>query len=462
MDSLTADEIKALPYEWNDFWARKDQVAPGPIMKSGVAWLVWLVLAGRGFGKTRTGAEFIRDAIEHGGYQRAAIVGPTSRDVRKVMIEGESGLLSVCPPWNRPRYEPSNLRLVWPSGAEAHLYTADEPERLRGPQHDIAWCDELCSWRYPEAWDMLMFGMRLGNPRMCVTTTPKPIKLLRELIASASTAVTRGSTYDNRDNLAPAFFTNVVSKYEGTRLGRQELKAEILDDVPGALWTYALIESTRKRLDQLPGISQNVEQERIKRIRNCMTRIVVAIDPSGTSGPRSKSNQQGLVVTEESKANDVGIIVCGKGIDGHGYVLEDLTINAPPSVWGSRAVEAYHRWMADRIIAERNFGGAMVEFVIRAADRKVAYKEVNASRGKSVRAEPIASLYQKTTQREAMIHHVGAFPELETQLTMMTSNGYTGDGSPDRLDALVWGMTELMLVGLLPPPAIVIKASFTR
>ena len=241
---------------------------------------MWLLLAGRGFGKTRTGAELVRARVAARSARRIALVAPTAADARDVMVEGESGILAISPPWDRPRYEPSKRRLTWPNGAVATLYSADEPERLRGPQHDAAWCDELASWRYPEAWDMLMFGLRLGtDPRVVVTTTPRPTKLIRELLADPTVVVTRGTTYENRANLAPDFLEQIVRKYEGTRLGRQELEAEILDDVPGALWSRGVIEAARA--DSAPHF----------------VRVVVAIDPAATSG---------------EGADETGIIVAGK------------------------------------------------------------------------------------------------------------------------------------------------------
>jgi phage terminase large subunit-like protein len=234
--ALSPADARALLYDW-PFWARPAQLPPQG------NWRIWLLLAGRGFGKTRTGAELIRARVAASTARRLALVAPTAADARNVMVEGESGILAISPPWDRPRYEPSKRRLTWPNGAIATLYSADEPERLRGPQHDATWCDELASWRYPEAWDMLMFGMRLGpDPRAVVTTTPRPTKLIRTLIADPTAVVTRGSTYENRANLAPAFLDQIIRKYEGTRLGRQEIEAELLDDVPGALWTRGIID----------------------------------------------------------------------------------------------------------------------------------------------------------------------------------------------------------------------------
>lgn len=336
------------------------------------------------------------------------------------MVEGESGLLSVC--WGgdrtydgiavgRPAYEPSKRRLTWANGAMATLYSAEEPERLRGPQHEALWCDELAAWKYlRETWDMAQFGLRLGSrPRVCITTTPKPLPILKEIIKDERTIVTRGSTFDNAQNLAPAFLQAIRDKYEGTRLGRQELNAEILDDVSGALWSRDMIEKAQVRA------------------RPDMARIVVGVDPSGTKGA-------------DDSGDSIGIVVVGKGMDGNAYVLADRTCKLSPDGWGKRAVQAYREFEADRIVAERNFGGAMVEHVIRTVDPKVSYKEVTASRNKVVRAEPVAALYE-----QGKVKHVGGFAELEDQMCAMTSEGFMGEGSPDRADALVWAITELML-----------------
>lgn len=397
-------------WDWQA-WARPNQLAP-----SG-SWLTWLVLAGRGFGKTRCGSEWVRSIacgktpLAAGTHHRIAIVAETAADARDVLVEGDSGILSVHPPDFRPLYEPSKRRLTWPNGAVATLYNAVEPDQLRGPQHDAGFCDELAKWRYArETWDQLQFGLRLGNdPRQIITTTPRPIPVLKEIMASETTVTTRGSTYDNASNLADAFIKQVISKYEGTRLGRQELNAEVLDDLPGALWN-------RTELDL----------HRVKAAPD-MVRIVVAVDPSGTGG-------------ESDDGDSIGIVVAGKGVDGRAYVLADRSCKLSPDGWGRRSVAAYHEYSADRILAERNFGGAMVEHVIRTVDKSVSYKEVTASRGKVARAEPVAALYE-----QGRVSHVGAFNEVEDQLCLMEPNGYAGEGSPDRADALVWAITELML-----------------
>lgn len=418
LSALTDDQCRALLHDWR-FLARSNQLPPDG------EWQNWLILAGRGFGKTRTGAEWAREELKAGA-SRLGLIAPTASDARDVMVEGESGLLAVCwagdkthsgEPLGRPQYEPSKRRLTWANGAIATLFSAEEPERLRGPQHDRLWCDELAAWKYlRETWDMAMFGLRLGDrPRTCITTTPKPTTVLREIIKDQRTAVTRGSTFDNAGNLAATFLQAVKDKYEGTRLGRQELNAELLDDVPGALWTREMIDAARKDV-KLPE----------------MQRIVVSIDPSGTAG-------------DQDDGDSVGIIVAGKGVDGQGYILADRTCKLSPDGWGRRAVAAYHEFKADRIIAERNYGGAMVEHVIKTVDRTVPYQEVVASRGKVVRAEPVAALYE-----QGRVKHAADLEMLEDQMCAMTGTGYLGDGSPDRVDAAVWALTDLLVSGPTP------------
>lgn len=411
LDGLTEAQAEQLAWDWH-FWARPEQIAPAG------DWLTWVILAGRGFGKTRSGAEWIREQVA-AGKRRIALIGETQKDLEEVMIEGDSGILSVFPPGERPNYRRRPVRLEFSTGAIALGYNATEPDQLRGPQFDAAWADELAKWGYArETWDMLQFGLRLGDqPRQLVTTTPRPIPVLKEIIAAQSTVVTKGRTLDNAANLAPSFMQTISERYAGTRLGRQELEAEILDDIPGALWSRAMLDKAFVR--QAPEL----------------VRIVVAVDPSGTKGL-------------SDDGDEVGIVVAGKGIDGNAYALSDRSCKLSPDGWGRRAVEAYHQHKASRMIAERNFGGAMVEHVIRTVDKTVAYKEVTASRGKIARAEPVAALYE-----QGRIKHVGAFPELECQLCAMTPDGYLNDGSPDRADALVWAITELMLGNATPRAA---------
>lgn len=353
--------------------------------------------------------------LARGKYERLAIVGLTAADARDVIVEGESGILAVHPADHRPLYEPSKRRLTWPNGAIATCYNASEPDQLRGPQHSGAYVDEYA--KFPNAqdlWDQLKFTLRLGSdPRVVVTTTPRPIPAIKRLIADSGTIVTRGKTMDNRSNLAPGFVDGLLERYAGTRLGRQEIDGEIVDEVTGALWTRAMIDANR--VAEAPQ----------------MSRVVVAIDPSGTDG-----NDEG---------DDIGIVVVGRGIDGRGYILEDCTCKLSPEGWGRMAVTAYHRWSADRIVAERNFGGAMVQYVIRQIDASVPYKEVTASRGKAVRAEPVSALYE-----QGRVAHVGAHERLEDEMVLMTPAGFVGEGSPNRLDAMVWGITEAMLGHIEP------------
>jgi len=398
--SLSDEALFELLFDW-EVWGRPDQQAPAG------NWETWLLLAGRGFGKTRTGAEWVRAEVEAGRRRRLALVGPTARDVRKTMVEGESGILAVSPPGSRPLFEPSKLKLSWPNGAVADLYSAEEPERLRGPNHDGAWADELAAWKYlQETWDNLEMTLRGGeDPRRVVTTTPKPRKVLRDLLRDSGTIVTRGATYDNASNLAPGFLKRLLRKYEGTRTGRQELMAELLEEADGALWQRAMLERLRV-----------VDHPELKR-------VVVAIDPAVSAGEQS---------------DETGIVVAGLGIDDRGYVLADLSGRFSPDEWARRAVEAYREHRADRILGEVNNGGELIEHTIRTVDRAVSFRSVHASRGKRARAEPIAALYEQSRCR-----HVGGFPALEDQMTNWEPNG--GERSPDRLDALVWAFTDLML-----------------
>jgi phage terminase large subunit-like protein len=415
---LSASELTRLHYDF-ELWARDDQLAPERAQGGG-AWTTWLMLGGRGAGKTRAGAEWVRniatafaagDASPLGTKSpRIALVGETLADARSVMVEGVSGLLAVHPPGARPLYEPSKRQVTWTNGAVAQLFSAEDPESLRGPQFSAAWCDELCKWRRPgETWAMPQFGLRLGDaPRQVVTTTPRPLPLLKALLADPQVAVTRVRTSANAANLAPSFLEAIVGRYRGTRLGRQELDAEILEDRPDALWPRALIEHAR--VGAAPDLM----------------RIVVAVDPPASSGP---------------KADACGIVVAGLGFDGRAYVLADLTRErARPLDWASAAVRAYRRYEADRIVVETNQGGDLVEAVIRQVDVTVPVRPVRAMRGKWLRAEPVAALYE-----QGRVAHVGAFPELEDEMSDFGPDGLSGGRSPDRVDALVWALTELLL-----------------
>jgi len=398
LEQLSDEALKALHYSW-DFLARPHQREPDG------NWRIWLVMAGRGWGKTRTGAEWIRDKVESGTYRRIALVGRTSADVRDVMVEGPSGLVAVSSPEMKPVYEPSKRRVIWPNGATAIMFSAEEPDLLRGPQVEGAWCDELAAWKYTESFDQLMFGLRLGSdPRCVVTTTPRPVPVIRSLMASESTYLTTGSTYENRSNLAPQFFEEMIKRYEGTALGRQELYAEVIDEMPGALWNRELLEGCRISRKDLPALA----------------RVVVAIDPS-----------------IEGTRNETGIVVCGLGVDGHGYVLADKSMMGTPDQWARRAVAAYHEFQADRIVAEVNQGGEMVERVLRTVDEDIPYKKVRASKGKLARAEPIAAFYE-----QGRVFHMEHFGKMEDQMCSYVPGERK---SPDRLDAMVWGLSEIML-----------------
>jgi phage terminase large subunit-like protein len=403
-------------------WARDAQLAP-----PGDWWTWWLILAGRGFGKTRSGAEFILQRVREGA-KRIALVGPTAADVRDTMVEtGPGSILQNCAPWDRPIYEPSKRRLSWPQyGAIATTFSADEPESFRGPGFDTAWCDELGAWRYQqETWDMLEMGFREGNPQGVITTTPRPTPVVRDLVADAkgkapTVVVTRGSTYDNAANLAPKFLKRLLTKYAGTRLGLQELEALLLEDTPGALWTIDLLAKNRVRA--APPLK----------------RVAVAIDPQAADPNRTAASEDDA---------ETGIVAGGVDDTGDGYLLRDVSGHLSPGDWGERSVLLFDELDADFIVAEINNGGAMVPFVVRTAAEKlhregkrptphINVRVVNASRGKHTRAEPISAL-----DEQGRIRHVGYFGELEPQMNTWVP----GEKSPDRLDARVWLFTALML-----------------
>jgi len=380
---------------WFDTAARPSQRPPA------WDWRTWLILAGRGWGKTRVGAEWLRS--QQGGAPRMGIIAPTFADARDICVEGESGLQSICRPGEITRWNRSIGELEFRTGAKVKLFSGDKPDRLRGPQHYALWFDELAAFQYMQAaWDMAMFGLRLGDtPRAVVTTTPRPLPLIKRLLGDGTTAVTRGTTYENRDNLAPAFFADIVSRYEGTRLGRQELNAEILDDVAGALWNRALLEANRVTKFENP------------------IRIVVGVDPKANAAADSET----------------GIVVAARCADGNIYVLDDASVNDLPERWARQVVSAYHRWNGDRVVVERNQGGDMVASTLRAVEARLPITEVHATKGKYTRAEPVSALYE-----QGKVKHVGAFPRLEDQMCTWLP----GEDSPDRLDALVWAVTELM------------------
>lgn len=381
-------------------------------------WSTWVVLAGRGWGKSRCGAEFVRAEVQSGRVRLVHLVGPTAADVRDVMIEGNSGLLAVCEAAGfEAHYEPSKRRVTFGNGAIARTFSAEEPQRLRGPQCEFAWGDELAAWRYgPETYLQLQMGLRLGTaPRQVVTTTPRPVPILRELLAqesSGSVVVTRGTTYENRANLADRFFTQIITRYEGTRLGRQEIEGQLLEELEGALWSHALIESTRVRREDAEALRYD--------------RVVVAIDPA---------------VTDKDESSETGIVAMGRTRDGHGYVLADRSGRYRPHEWASVAVALYDELKADAVVAEVNQGGDMVGHTIHTVRDNVPFKEVRATRGKVTRAEPVSSLYES-----GKAHHVGVFAALEDQMCTFTP----GLPSPDRMDALVWAATDLMLGAFVP------------
>jgi len=398
LNSLTDEEAEDLLYDWS-VWARPHQLPPPG------EWLTWMILTGRGWGKTRTGAEWVTDQAKKGA-KHIALIGQTKADVRDTMIEiGPSSILKISNPKFYPKYESSKRRIVWPNGCIGTIYSGDEPDQVRGPSHDRAWIDELAKFKYPQdIWNNLMFGLREGEDmRILVTTTPRPIPIIKNLIKDPNTIPIRGSTYENKDNLPKKYFDYVIAPYVGTRLGKQEIEGKILDDNPDALWTRKIIDNNRK--NKFPEL----------------VRVVIAVDPEATAN---------------EKSSETGIIAIGLSADGHGWLLGDDSLRASPDEWGNAVVTAYHKYNADRIIGEVNNGGDMIEYVIKTVDPNVSYKSVRASRGKYIRAEPVAALYE-----QGKIHHIGNFPDLEDQLCEWVP----GEKSPDRLDALVWGVTELML-----------------
>ncbi|MEO0567645.1 MAG: terminase family protein [Pseudomonadota bacterium] len=405
----------ALPYLF-DFWALEHQLPPEG------DWRSWVVMGGRGAGKTRAGSEWVRSMVEGprpldpGRFRRIALVGETIDQVREVMIYGESGILACSPPDRMPVWQATRRRLLWPNGATAQVFSAHDPESLRGPQFDGAWVDELAKWRKARGtWDMLQFGLRLGDkPQVCVTTTPRNIGVLKELLERGSTVVTHAATEANKANLAQSFLEEVRERYAGTLLGRQELDGILVDEVDGALWTPSSLEACHS--EKLPDLD----------------RIVVAIDPPTTS--KAGSDECGIVVS--------GIRMQGELRDWRAVVLEDCSMSAAsPSAWATAAISAMEKHGADQLIAEVNQGGEMVEQVVRQIDPLVPFKSVHASRGKSARAEPVAALYE-----QGRVLHTRGLDALEEQMCAMTRTGYEGKGSPDRVDALVWALTELMLV----------------
>ncbi|PIB25167.1 ATP-binding protein [Amylibacter kogurei] len=414
LDTLSDNALASLPWMF-DFWALEHQVPPVG------DWATWVILGGRGAGKTRAGAEWVRAQVEGakahdpGRCSRVALIGETIDQTREVMVFGDSGIMACSPPDRRPEWIASRKQLIWPNGATAQIVSAYDPESLRGPQFDCAWLDELAKWKKArETWDMLQFTLRLGDrPQQLVTTTPKNMALLKQILDARDTVVTRAPTTANRVNLAPSFLQKVVADYAGSRLGRQELDGELLEDFEGALWKLSMFDASR------------VEETPV------LDRIVVAVDPPATSG--KSSDACGIIVAG----------VCNQGApqDWKAYVLADLSVHsASPNQWAQVAIDAFHDFGADRVVAEVNMGGEMVESVLRQQAAFLPYRGVRATRGKLARAEPVSTLYE-----QGRVHHRGAFKALEDQMCQMTQSGFQGSGSPDRVDALVWALTDLMV-----------------
>jgi len=390
-------------YDWES-WARDKQLPPPG------DWFIWYIEAGRGFGKTRTGSEWVRAKIE-GGAQYGGVVGPTVDTTRNLLVDGPSGILAVCPPWNKPTYNGQTHKIIWPNGAVVEVFSAEKPDRLRGANLEFGWADEIGTWKDSEPFDQFIFCVRIGDgPRIIVTGTPKPVPHVRKLPKLPNCITVKGSTYENLANLSSQFIAQIKNTYEGTRLAQQEIYGNVLEDVEGALWTVELIDKHR--------ITKHPDLER----------IVIPIDP-------------------EAGAGETGIVPFGIAtIDGvkHGYVLSDATLHGSPDTWAKAAIAEYYKLRADLIVYEKNQGGEMVESTLRTVDKNVKLKDVWASRGKQTRAEPIAALYE-----QGRVHHVGYFGDLESEMCSWVPG--QGMPSPNRMDALVWGATELMLADVAPP-----------
>lgn len=420
LSQLPLAKAEELLYTW-PFWARPQQIAPEG------DWNTWFINAGRGFGKTRAGVEWVRSKVKSGA-RRIAAIAATNSDIERVMINGESGFLARC--WSgdktnkgavmgKPVWSPTKRLLTWENGAYVQFFSAEEPERLRGPQFEACWCDELAAWnRDRDTWDMLQFTLRLGkHPQVCVTTTPKPTKLVRDIMKNPKTVVTYGSTFDNSANLAATYLEAVKTQYEGTRLGRQELYAEVLDEAYGALWSRELLSQCEVEVDDPLEFSQT------------LNRVVVSVDPA---------------VSSNSESDMTGIVVAGQDVNGVCYILQDATDRYTPEGWAAKAVELYNLYGADRIVAERNQGGEMVRYTFKSVDETIPIKLVHASRGKFARAEPVSALYER-----GRVKHVKGLDALEDQMVQWEPLGSIG--SPDRLDAMVWAVTELALKGIARP-----------
>lgn len=414
IDGLSRNALAAMPWLF-EIWALNHQLPPEG------DWMTWVIMGGRGAGKTRAGAEWVRRQIEgskpqdSGKCRRVALIGETIDQAREIMVFGDSGIMASTPPDRKPEWQASRKRLIWPNGAIATIFSASDPESLRGPQFDCAWLDELAKWKKArDTWDMLQFSLRLGDaPQQIVTTTPKNLSLLREILAADGTVMTSAPTSANRINLARSFLEKVSADYAGTRLGRQELDGELLTDVEGALWTLAQIDAQRQ------------EEHPV------LDRIVVAVDPPASSG--SSADECGIVVA--------GVSAKGPPQDWRCYILADRSISqASPNTWAEQVVRTAKEFGADRVVAEVNQGGEMVETILRQQADFLPFRAVRATRGKTARAEPVAALYE-----QGRVCHLGAFRELEDQMCQMSQRGFAGKGSPDRVDALVWALTDLMI-----------------
>jgi phage terminase large subunit-like protein len=419
-ESFDFVERVGLQWDWEFFGRAKQLPPPGD-------WETWHLRAGRGFGKTLTGAQWIRWKVEREGCGNLGIVAPTAADARDVMIEGPSGILAVCPPWRRPVYEPSKRRITWPNGAQVAVYSAEEPDRLRGPQHEAMWCDELAAWQQlDDTWNMLQFGMRMGTrPQVLITSTPRGLKFLRDLEAEPNTVTVLGSTYENQENLAAKYIKRIRDKYEGTRLGLQEIEAQILDDNPGALWKRGLIDAKRLTVAGMVGLGVELR------------RVVVALDPATTS--TAKSCEAGIV------AVGMGMCRCQGKPAMHGFVLEDASDILTPTQTIETILDVYDRRQANTVVGETNQGGDWIEALLRIHERgkDLPYRGIHAKDGKRLRADPVAALYE-----QGKVHHVGSLPKLEDE--MCSWDPGRNDDSPDRIDALVHGLTHLLVQ---PAPA---------
>jgi phage terminase large subunit-like protein len=406
LESLTPAELLVLQHDWR-IWGRREQQMPEG------DWFVWLILSGRGWGKTETGSQTVQQLVESGRHAQICAAGPTAASVRRDMVEGPSGVLAIARPDFRPVYEPSSMRVVYPNGAKVNLGSGEEPDRFRGQNNSFAWIDEFAAFAKPqETLDMILLSLRVPgpkgeSPRLLVTTTPRPIPALKQLLTTPNIVITRGHTADNAANLDPAALAALKARYEGTRLGRQELSGELLTDVPGALWTEEMLAASRVQLHQVPELA----------------RVIVGVDPSGSSRLANA---------------ETGIVVVGKCRRGEFYVLRDYSGHLTPEQWGRRTIDAFQFESADKIVAERNYGGDMVEGTLRSINPSVPVKMVTATRGKAVRAEPIASLFE-----QGRAHIVGSLETLERQLCDWSPS--EGGPSPDRLDAMVWAAMELLL-----------------